>query len=419
MGTGDISNNFLYELLSSEEKIKKGIVQDPIVSLVDSILFKALQMQASDIHLEPTDDYLRVRYRIDGILYDQKKVNTDQNLSVISRLKILASLDIAQKRIPQDGKIRIKTLKSKISTKSDKDKYNLIDLRISTFPSIYGEKMVVRILDKSRDCLNLNSLGFGNEDLNLLQELINRPYGFFLVTGPTGSGKTTTLYAILSQLNNSERNIITMEDPVEYDLPGITQSQINSKAGFTFEKGLRSILRQDPDVIMVGEIRDKQTAQIAIEAALTGHLVFSTLHTNDAASAITRLTEMGVEPFLINASLTGVLAQRLARKLCDNCKEEIFLTKLETENFKKHIKKAYKFNGCSSCFNLGHKGRIGIFELLAVDDAIRKLILNKSDSNKISSCANNEKMKTLLDDGINKVEKGIISLEELLKIIGN
>ncbi|MBD3231944.1 type II secretion system protein GspE [Candidatus Dependentiae bacterium] len=415
MGARERDKDFWYRLLSKEEKIKQGIVQDQIVCLVDSLLYKALDMSASDIHLEQNEDSMRVRYRIDGILYDQNSVDFDHRLPVLSRLKILASLDIAQKRIPQDGKIRIK-----VTNKKDKNLCDFLDLRISTFPSIHGEKMVIRILDQSRECLKLDLLGFNKKDLSVLKELISRPHGFFLVTGPTGSGKTTTLYAILSYLNNTERNIITMEDPVEYDLAGITQSQINTKSGFTFQKGLRSILRQDPDIIMVGEIRDRQTAQIAIEAALTGHLVFSTLHTNDAASAITRLIEMGVEPFLISASLMGVLAQRLVRKLCQNCKQEADFDKAAYKNLNDcDIKKSYISIGCVECLNLGYKGRTGIFELLMIDDIIRSLILNKNSSDIITKIAVKNGLKTLLDDGIDKIKQGFVSLDEVFRGVKN
>ncbi|MCK4651151.1 type II/IV secretion system protein [Candidatus Babeliales bacterium] len=409
MGAQGFKKDFIYDLLSKEEKIKRGITDDTIVSLVDAILYSAINIGASDIHLEQNNNKMRVRYRVDGMLYDQNSIDFDNRLAVLSRLKILSSLDISEKRIPQDGKLRVKVSGSEP-----------VDLRFSTFPSIYGEKMVIRILDREKNCLELESLGFNPKVLDEINGIIRRPHGFFLVTGPTGSGKTTTLYAILSKLNEASRNIVTMEDPVEYDLSGITQSQINPKAGFTFQKGLRSILRQDPDIVMVGEIRDRQTAQIAIEAALTGHLVLSTLHTNDSASAITRLIDMGVEPFLINASVCAILAQRLVRKLCKHCKEEVEFGQAEQLKLKEKtfpIKKVFKPNGCDNCFNLGHKGRTGVFELLTINDGIRDLISKKASTSQICNHAIKDGMIVLLKDAIDKVKNGIVSIEEVLRII--
>lgn len=407
---GSNNQDFTYHLLSKEEKIKKGINDDKIVSLVDSLLFEAISLGASDIHLEQNQENLRIRFRMDGVLYDQNSIEYQDRLPILSRLKILASLNIAEKRIPQDGKLCVQITKNY--------KPYQIDLRVSTFPSIYGEKMVIRILDKSLNCLNIDSLGFNKNVLEDLRGIIKRPHGFFLVTGPTGSGKTTTLYAILSYLNNSSCNIITMEDPVEYDIEGITQSQINNKAGFTFAKGLRSILRQDPDIVMIGEIRDKESAKIAIEAALTGHLVLSTLHTNDAASAITRLIDMGIEPFLINASLCGVLAQRLTRTLCNNCKKETIVDFEQEDILKdKNLKNVFKSDGCPKCLDLGYKGRTGVFELLQINDDIRELVKQKASSKIISDQAVNKGMLTLFDDGLQKVRDGEISLEELLRVV--
>lgn len=420
----DLNNNeFVYNLVSKEEKLKNGINQELIVDLVDSILFKAIKYAVSDIHLEQTQDDMRVRYRIDGILYDQKTITKDHGLAVISRLKVLSFLDIAEKRIPQGGKFRVRVNRKLLQTISRKDDF--IDMRVSTFPSIYGEKMVVRILDKAQNSINLDELGLNSEILRDLYSIIDRPQGFFLVTGPTGSGKTTTLYSILSYLNNAERNIITMEDPVEYNLDGITQSQINEKAGFTFQKGLRSILRQDPDVVMVGEIRDKETAQTAIESSLTGHLVLSTLHTNDSIGAITRLIDMGVEPFLINASLSGILAQRLVRKLCAECKKEDIITLQEKKSLKDknidlskfNLEKIYRSSGCNNCLNLGYKSRIGIFELLKIDDHLRDLIMKKASTREIRDYAIINNTKFIVEDALEKIEKGLISLDELFKSI--
>lgn len=413
MDAPDIGASF-YLLKSPEDRIKENISQDEVVKIIDDVLYEAILVGASDIHLQPTENDLRIRFRIDGVLYDQKPIDLRISPNIISRLKVLASIDIAQKRIPQDGKIKIVVQ----GIKKNKN----IDLRVSTFPSMYGEKIVVRILDRSILSIKLDLLGFDKEVLNKISDIISMPNGFFIVTGPTGSGKTTTLYAILSELNDEHKNIITMEDPIEYDIDGITQSQVNEKAGFTFENGLRSILRQDPDIVMVGEIRDKPTCKISIESALTGHLVLSTLHTNDASGAITRLLDMGVEFFLINASLTAVLAQRLARKLCDHCKQEIELTKVEKDllaekNIK--LKKIYKSSGCKKCLNLGYKGRVGIFELLVIDDEIRKLINKKSPTDLIVKQAMQNGMITLFQDGLRKVQDGIISLDEFLRVISS
>ncbi len=403
-----------YVLKSQDAKVRDGIFQDPIIILVDQILYKAVSMRASDIHLEPLPYHLRLRYRIDGVLYDQEPIPLQQSSLILSRLKILSSLDIAQRRIPQDGKLILRF----ISDDSSFDRE--IDLRISTFPCVHGEKLVIRILDRLRQSLSLETLGCDEDTLKTIRSLISRPHGFFLVTGPTGSGKTTTLYAILSRLNQPGRNIVTMEDPVEYHLDGITQSQINEKVGFTFEMGLRALLRQDPDVAMVGEIRDRQTAQTAIEAALTGHVVLSTLHTNDSVGALTRLIDMKVEPFLITASLTGVLAQRLVRLLCPACKRKVALSERELRLVKKQswdLQFSWKANGCSKCFHLGYKGRIGIFELLKVDDQIRDLIMHGASSDIIRFQAMQDGMRLLQHDGIEKVKAGLICFEELLRVV--
>jgi len=380
----------------------------PVIQLVDSLVKNAVIRSASDIHVEPTPAGARVRYRVDGVLYDQDVLPRSIMNQVISRLKILANINIAEKRIPQDGKFRISL------------DGNDVDLRVSTFPSIHGQKVVIRILDRSKTMINLDSLGFKQKMLTTFDKLVHRSSGFFLVTGPTGSGKTTTLYAALSALNTPEKNIITLEDPVEYNLSGITQGQIHPGAGFTFEKGIRAVLRQDPDIAMIGEIRDKQTAKIAIEAALTGHAVFSTLHTNDAPGAIMRLMDMGIEPFLINAALTGVLAQRLARKICDNCRESYAPNEEEKKllsQFSVSLKQLYRGKGCDACFNLGYSGRVGIFELLVMTSDLRSLIVHRPIFDAIYQQARSDGMQTLLDDGIKKVEAGIISLRELGRTI--
>lgn len=382
--------------------------EQSVVARVDELLNNAITRRASDIHLESVREELRVRFRIDGVLVDQKSFSSSLSLSIIARLKILGGMNSAERRMPQDGKFNVM------------HHGNEIDVRVSTFPCLYGEKVVIRILNRMLQTISLGSLGFESIMLHTCKQLLQRQSGFFLVTGPTGSGKTTTLYAALSFLHSSEKNIVTLEDPVEYSLNGITQAQINLAAGFGFEQGMRSLVRQDPDIIMVGEIRDKITARIAIEAALTGHLVLSTLHTTDAPSAIMRLMDMGVEPFLINAALSGILAQRLARKLCDACsqtrdatpEEEVLLQFYNIDN---HM--IYEAHGCQLCDYLGYKGRIGIFELLEISPALRTLIIKNPQFSDIYNQAVTDGMKSLVNDGADKVVKGIISLAEYIRII--
>jgi type II secretory ATPase GspE/PulE/Tfp pilus assembly ATPase PilB-like protein len=385
-----------------------GIDDQSIVSRVESLLNDAIKHRASDIHLEPTRDELRVRFRIDGILIDQKSFSAELSSAIVARLKILASLNSTERRIPQDGKFHAM------------HDGNEIDIRVSTFPCLYGEKMVVRILDRMQQTISLDSLGFEPTMLQKFQQLMQRQSGFFLVTGPTGSGKTTTLYAALSFLHNSERNIVTLEDPVEYSLDGVTQAQINVPAGFTFEKGIRSLVRQDPDIIMVGEIRDKITARIAIEAALTGHLVLSTLHTADAPSAIMRLMDMGIEPFLLNAALSGILAQRLLRKLCIDCRKARAATPEEQHLLQSlgiESDTVYESFGCELCDHLGYKGRVGIFELLEISPALRSLIIANPQFDEIYTQAIADGMQTLASDGAYKVKEGLISLSEYMRIV--
>ncbi|MCK4265043.1 type II/IV secretion system protein [Candidatus Babeliales bacterium] len=397
----------IYNLYDKEERIRKDLRDDRIVELVDDLICRAIALHASDIHLQPMQDYMRVRFRIDGILYDQEDLNIYQQLLVISRLKVISGLDIAKKRNPQDGKLRVRIFSDKI-----------IDLRIATFPTIYGEKMVIRILDKYKNKLLLEELGFSQKIVEGIKSIISRKQGLFLVTGPTGSGKTTTLYSILSILDSSKYNIVTMEDPVEYNLDGITQSQVNIKSGFTFSSGLRSLLRHDPDIIMIGEIRDKETAQIAVEASLTGHLVLSTLHTNDSIGAITRLIDMGVEPFLVKATLMGVLAQRLIRKLCDRCKVEKLLNNEEMILFKinKQPERSFISKGCNFCFNLGYKGRVAIGELLAVNSEILNLVTSDVSEKNLRILVSRLGIKNLFDDLLDKLEKGIISVDEFIQV---
>lgn len=379
-----------------------------VVDCVNNLITHAVQRSASDIHLEQTRSGLRVRYRIDGVLYDQPSIESKYALQILSRIKILAHIDIAEHRVPHDGKFRMQV--------NNHD----IDLRVSTFPAAVGPKIVIRILDRSVQKITLDSLGLSEQLLSELKQLLSRQSGFFLVTGPTGSGKTTTLYGALSFLHAPQKHIITLEDPVEYHIEGITQGQIHPEAGFTFERGIRALLRQDPDIAMVGEIRDKQTARIAIEAALTGHLVLSTLHTNDAPSAVMRLMDMGIEPFLINASLTGVLAQRLVRLICTSCRYERKVTEQEKPLLEKLQIKTdmlWEGRGCASCFHLGYKQRTGIFEFLIMNNALRALIVQNPVCEAIWRQAQIDGMKTLQEDAISKLRQGKISLSELLRIL--
>lgn len=380
----------------------------PIISMVDNLIAHAIIKSASDIHFEPMEHHMRVRLRIDGVLYDHDPVNPKIMQQMIARLKVLASINIAEKRVPQDGKFRI--------ARDGRE----VDLRVSTFPTIYGEKVVLRILNRLDYAAALDKLGFSLPLAEQIQTLLKQSNGFFLVSGPTGSGKTTTLYASLAQISTPEKNIVTLEDPVEYCVPGICQAQIHPDAGFTFEKGIRSLLRQDPDVVMVGEIRDKQTAGIAIEAALTGHLVLSTIHTNDAPSVVMRLMDMGIEPFLINAAISGVLAQRLARRICTHCKIERTPTTQEQvllDRYQMNLNSVFSGAGCQQCANLGTKGRIGIFEFFSMTDQLRSLIVQHPSFAQISTQAKVDGMRTLMQDGLDKVTQGIITVSELLRVV--
>ncbi len=379
-----------------------------VISRVNALIKRAIAARASDIHLEPTEHALRIRFRIDGMLFDQEPIEYAVMAQVVSRVKVLSHINIAEKRIPQDGKF------------SNTFDGHTIDFRVSTFPSLYGEKVVIRILDRTTQAIALDQLGFLPAMQEAFKQLIFRPHGFFLVTGPTGSGKTTTLYAALSALNHPEKNVATLEDPVEYHVAGITQGHINPEAGFTFEKGIRALLRQDPDILLIGEVRDRQTARVAIEAALTGHLVLSTLHTNDAPSAVMRLMDMEIEPFLLNAALTGVLAQRLARTLCVHCKEEKAPTAQERGVLSKlnaQLERVCTATGCSACDNRGYKGRTGIFELLPITNALRSLVVYEPKIEAIYAQAAQDGMQTLLQDGLTKVKNGQISLDELLRVV--
>jgi len=387
-------------------KLKNIAEEAPVIKLVNYIVEEAFRNRASDIHIEPDENILRIRNRVDGILYDIATLPKYLQPAVISRAKIMSDLNIAVKRAPQDGRFQYK-----IGGKS-------IDVRVSTFPTVYGENVVMRLLDASSVLMGIDELGFEAEDLLKFKQLLQSPYGIILVTGPTGSGKTTTLYSALNLLNSPKKNILTVEDPVEYHVFGIRQSQINPKAGLTFASGLRSILRQDPDIIMVGEIRDLETAEIAVQAALTGHLVLSTLHTNDAPSALTRLVDMGVKPFLIASSVIGILAQRLVRTLCPECKETYTpdaetLAKIDVSLPQKAT--FYMGKGCKVCKD-GFRGRSGIHEVLVMSERIREMVSNKSSADAIRKAAREEGMKTLRENGIEKALKGITSLEEVLQV---
>ncbi len=381
----------------------------PIIKLANSILESAVKEGASDIHLEPYENSFRVRFRIDG---KAKTVNTPPKTianNLTARFKIMAKLDIAEKRLPQDGRIRIKTLGK------------LIDLRVSTVPTVFGEKLVMRLLDRENIRVSLDNLNMRNIDLKRFRDTINLPNGIVIVTGPTGSGKSTTLYAALNELNKDDKNIMSVEDPVEYNLEGINQIQVKEDIGLTFSNVLRSFLRQDPDIIMVGEIRDKETAEIAIRAALTGHLVLTTLHTNNSVSAITRLVDMGIDRYLIASSLRLVLAQRLVRKICPKCKQPLNLPKevLLKSGFNGNDLdsiKLYKGTGCSYCLDSGYKGRMAIFEVLLINNEIREMIINGKDENTIMQKAIQEDMLTLKQDGLQKVKQGLTTLEEVLSV---
>lgn len=378
-----------------------------IVPLVNGIITDAIQMGASDIHVEPYERQLRIRYRLDGVLHEVLKPQPEKAKPLISRLKIMADLDIAEKRRPQDGRIRVK--------QGDR----VIDIRVSSLPTNFGEKIVLRILDQSRLELDLAKLGFEERDLKLFKKTVHLPYGMVLVTGPTGSGKTTTLYAALNYINSPEVNITTIEDPIEYNLPGINQTHVRTEIGLTFAAALRSILRQDPNVIMVGEIRDAETAEIAIRSALTGHLVFSTLHTNDTPSAIVRLIEMGIEPFLVASSVKMILAQRLLRRLCEHCKEQVEPTQEQLEEISSNLRsktvRYYGPKGCSVCHQTGYSGRSAVYEVLPIQNGISDLISKSTSVLEIGNNARKRGMQTLREAALEKVQRGETSLEEALR----
>ena len=393
------------KLLTDKSVLTEVAEEPPIIKLVNILIADAVKDRVSDIHIEPEAEVLRVRFRIDGILHEVHNLPKKLQNAIISRIKILAEMDIAENRRPQDGKISVKL--------ESKD----LDIRVSTFPTVHGENVVMRLLDRSSILLGLKDLGFTKENLEIFGKMILQPNGIILVTGPTGSGKTTTLYSALSTISSMEKNIITIEDPVEYELPLIRQTQVNPKADITFSNGLRSILRQDPDVIMVGEIRDKETAEVAIQASLTGHLVFSTLHTNDAPSSLTRLMDMGLEPFLISSSLILIVAQRLVRQICPKCKEEYSPTPTALRDL--GLDSATKFfrgKGCPACKNTGFIGRIGIFEILVLNETIRKMVEERNSADAIKKKAMELGLKSLREDGLEKAKAGLTTIEEILRV---
>ena len=399
------------EDLRELERAAAAIEEGPIVKMVNLLISQAISDRASDIHIEPMERDVRIRYRIDGVLQEVMRSPKNIQAGLISRLKVMADINIAERRLPQDGRVGL-TVGGKT-----------VDLRLATLPTVYGEKIVIRILDKSSVLLKLEELGFQDTSFKRFQEAFTKPYGALLVTGPTGSGKSTTLYATLNILNKPNKNIITVEDPVEYRLSGINQMQMNVRAGLTFASALRSILRADPDIVLVGEIRDRETALIAVEAALTGHLVLSTLHTNDAPSSLPRLVEMGVEPYLVASSIDCVVAQRLARKLCPKCREPYRAgpAELESAGFPEFmwedIGELFRAVGCSACSKTGFRGRLGMYEVMPMTEEIERMIVDMASSEEIRRSARRDGMSTLREDGLEKVRLGITSIEEVLRVV--
>jgi general secretion pathway protein E len=417
--TREDAQQIVDDIEDNEESIIEEITQTadllddtndaPVIKLVNYMISQGVKTGASDIHIEPFQQTLIVRYRIDGILYETLNLPKQIQSALISRIKVMADMNIAEKMIPQDGRFEVKIGGDKI------------DIRLSTIPVAFGERVVMRLLNKSGYFLDLSEFNLSKDNYNLLIEIINQHNGIVLVTGPTGSGKTTTLYAALSKINSTDKNIITIEDPVEYNIDGIGQIQVNRKKDVSFAKGLRSIVRQDPDIVLVGEIRDLETAEIAIQSALTGHLVFSTLHTNDSAGAITRMVDLGIEPYLLSSSVKAVIAQRLVRVLCQDCKQEFYPEEKDVANLNSTGKillgkKIFKAKGCKNCFNTGYQGRQPIFEIMVVDDALKNTMLVSSDSNKIKDTAINQGMISLRHDGMMKVLEGITTINEVLRV---
>jgi type IV pilus assembly protein PilB len=422
--TGDMS------AVITEAAEMPGVTSEdaPVVKLVSMLIAQAIMDHASDIHIDPEGKSIKVRYRIDGVLAEVRSLPREMHAPIVSRIKIMANMDIAEKRIPQDGRFQARithtetgpvvtaVYRERSVLRMDED--TTVDIRVSTLPVIQGETVVMRILDRSRIILTLDGLNFSDDMFDRYRSLITRPYGIILVTGPTGSGKTTTLYASINTIDRKANNLVTIEDPVEYQIVGVNQVQVNPKAGVTFASGLRSILRQDPDIIMVGEIRDRETAEIAIHAALTGHLVFATLHTNDAAGAATRLIDMGIEPFLIASSAIGILAQRLARRICDRCKKPYTATPdlLKNLGMTPGDVTFYRGEGCPACKKTGYQGRVGLYELMDMNEVIRTLIISKASSTAIKTAAVQKGFKTLRQAGLDKAVAGVTTIEEVLRV---
>jgi general secretion pathway protein E len=402
---GDIE--FLGEDTEDEAHLRDLASEAPVIKFVNNMINRAVEQRASDIHIEPFERELKIRYRIDGVLHDVDQPPRRLQAAIVSRIKIMAKLNIAERRLPQDGRIKLRLMGKEI------------DLRVSTLPTLYGESVVLRILDRSSIVVNLESLGFPSDTLEQFDELIHRPYGMILVTGPTGSGKTTSLYGALDKINSPDKKIITIEDPVEYQLFGVNQIHVKPSIGLTFASGLRSIVRQDPDVVMVGEIRDAETAEIAIQAALTGHLVFSTLHTNDAAGAIARLLEMGVEHYLLASSILGVLAQRLVRRVCKSCRHPVEVPPEVYREIACGDDRPFQVmegTGCEECAHTGYRGRAGIYELLNVSDAVKQLILQRASAGMIRDAGVKQGMRTLREDGWRTVREGVTSVGEVVRV---
>ncbi|MBW4081634.1 GspE/PulE family protein [Paenibacillus sp. S150] len=407
-GMRDSMSQMMVELPTQEEIEETEITDEdsPIVRLVNQMIQQAVSLRASDIHVDPGENNLSIRYRIDGTLRTERIIPKQMQGFITARLKIMAKLNIAERRLPQDGRIKMQF------------DYKMVDIRVSSLPTMHGEKIVLRLLDLSAGVKSVDSLGFSDGNAEAFQSMIGKPYGILLITGPTGSGKTTTLYAALNQLNTESANIITIEDPVEYQLEGVNQVHVNPAIGLTFAAGLRSILRQDPNIVMVGEIRDTETAEIAVRASLTGHLVLSTLHTNDAISTISRLRDMGVEPYLIASSLLGVVAQRLVRKICPDCREEHKPAEQESIMLRRHglpDHVIYHGRGCGSCNNTGYRGRIAIHEVLAINGRLRQLITDSASIEELRAAGDAQGMVHLMEDGFLKVSKGITTLQEVMR----
>jgi general secretion pathway protein E len=392
------------EEFESSENLLDVAQKAPVIKLVNSVIYEAIKQRASDVHIEPYEKHIKVRYRIDGMLYDAPSPPKHVQAALISRIKIQSALNIAESRLPQDGRMNI--------TAGDRR----LDIRVSILPCAFGERVVMRILDKSRSTYNLSEIGMMDDTLARFSKLLEQPYGIILVTGPTGSGKSTTLYSALTSISTSDKNIITVEDPIENQIRAVSQMQVKPQIGLTFAEGLRSILRQDPDVIMVGEIRDRETAEISVQASLTGHLVFSTLHTNDSAGAVTRLIDMGVEPYLISSSVIGILAQRLVRVICAACKTTVAVAEKLRKEYQLKSPKVWMGQGCDECRTTGYRGRLGIFELLVVSDEIREMVTARTPSGLIKHKCVADGMLTLRQDGFRKVDRGVTTIEEVARV---